>query len=217
MATSTPPSLPNTALPIETQRKILSITSLSILIIGPIVIALPPRKLDFYTVFLIGGTAWGGNEVCRNYTGRSIVQRAKDRATKMTGTGLSEKAQMVQQRLREEKASKFQGGLGGASTVTGESKVLQEVERIRTSSMDEKEKQRELEKVKGGGETKTWKQKRDEREREYLENGKGYSDLIMDQIWEVWNWGQEKTEEIKEKDEKVVAEKKHESGKNDRK
>jgi len=32
--------------------------------------------------------------------------------------------------------------------------------------------------------------------------------LIMDQIWEVWNGGKEKVEQIKEEDEKVVAERK---------
>jgi hypothetical protein len=40
-----------------------------------------------------------------------------------------------------------------------------------------------------------WKQKRDQREKEALEEGKGYGDLIMEQIWEVWNWGGKKTDQ----------------------
>jgi hypothetical protein len=46
-----------------------------------------------------------------------------------------------------------------------------------------------------------------------LEEGKGYWDLITDQIWEVWSGGKEKVEEIKKKDEKVVEERKEGKGK----
>lgn len=38
-----------------------------------------------------------------------------------------------------------------------------------------------------------WKKERDEREKEALEEGKGYADMISEQIWEVWNWGKDKT------------------------
>ncbi|KAL9086460.1 MAG: hypothetical protein Q9165_007076, partial [Trypethelium subeluteriae] len=37
-----------------------------------------------------------------------------------------------------------------------------------------------------GGEGEDWKEKRMEEERRALEEGKGYSDVIMDQIREVW-------------------------------
>lgn len=63
-----------------------------------------------------------------------------------------------------------------------------------------------LEKVWLGGEGKDWKKKRDEREKEALEEGKGYGGLIMDQIWEVWNWRKDKDEEIKVKDHEVLEE-----------
>jgi hypothetical protein len=46
-----------------------------------------------------------------------------------------------------------------------------------------------------------------------LAEGRGYGGLILDQIWEVWNWGQVKAEEVKEIDEKVVQEKKEEKTK----
>jgi len=36
----------------------------------------------------------------------------------------------------------------------------------------------------------------------------GYGDLIMEQIWEVWSWGKDKTEDLKGKDEDVVKVKK---------
>jgi len=32
-------------------------------------------------------------------------------------------------------------------------------------------------------------------EREALEEGRGYGSLIVEQIWEVWNWDKEKDED----------------------
>lgn len=43
-----------------------------------------------------------------------------------------------------------------------------------------------------GGEEEGWKERRDREEREALEEGRGYGGLILDQIWEVWNWGEGK-------------------------
>ena len=40
-----------------------------------------------------------------------------------------------------------------------------------------------------GSEPADWKTRRLQEEREALEEGKGYWDLIGGQIWEVWNWG----------------------------
>ncbi|GAM35074.1 hypothetical protein TCE0_015r03089 [Talaromyces pinophilus] len=55
-----------------------------------------------------------------------------------------------------------------------------------------------------GSETENWKEKRLREEQEALDEGKGYGDLIMDHIWEVWNWGkpndQKKRDELNEKE-----------------
>lgn len=40
-----------------------------------------------------------------------------------------------------------------------------------------------------GSESEGWKERRVREEREALEEGRGYAGLILDQIWEVWNWG----------------------------
>lgn len=63
-----------------------------------------------------------------------------------------------------------------------------------------------LEKVWMGGEGEDWKQQRDRKEKEALEEGRGYGGLIADQIWEVWNWGRGEVEKVREVDERVVAE-----------
>lgn len=43
-----------------------------------------------------------------------------------------------------------------------------------------------------GGEEEGWKERRLEEERKALEEGKGYTDMILEQIWEVWNWDKKK-------------------------
>ena len=48
-------------------------------------------------------------------------------------------------------------------------------------------------------------------EQENIDNGEGYGGMTMDQIWEVWNWGEKQGEELKEKDEEVVRDKRKES------
>ena len=41
----------------------------------------------------------------------------------------------------------------------------------------------------------TWKIEREKEIQEDLEEGKGFGDMIMDQIWEVWNWGKTKDDD----------------------
>lgn len=82
-------------------------------------------------------------------------------------------------------------------------------ERLRRErAVREGEDNRDGEKEKGlvgrlwmGTEDEGWKKRRLREEREALEEGRGYGGLIMDQIWEVWNWGKGKG---KEEDGKVV-------------
>lgn len=136
---------------------------------------------------------------------------------------LPPKALETQRRLREEKermAVAMGGSAGPSSTVfrklekgMGEKdgKVLGELRR-KTEEKEREEKARVekerglLEKVWMGNEGDDWKAKRDQREKEALEDGRGYGGLIMDQIWEVWSWGKAKAEDVKEVDEKVVKE-----------
>lgn len=87
--------------------------------------------------------------------------------------------------------------------------VLKELEKKERERVEaEQGKKGMFEKIWLGEEGEDWKRKRDEREKAALEEGKGYGGLIMDQIWEVWNWGEKKMEDVKEVDEKIVAERK---------
>ncbi len=105
-------------------------------------------------------------------------------------------------------------GLGQVVRDDASGKIVVELRRVEEEvarkEIEEKERRERglLEKVWMGDEGADWKAKRDQREREALEDGRGYGGLIMDQIYEVWGWGKEKAEEVKEVDEKVVQEKK---------
>jgi hypothetical protein len=117
----------------------------------------------------------------------------------------------MQTRLREEKLRREEAAIGGIEDVRRKG---EELSRLREQERGQKEKERGLlEKVWMGNEGDDWKEKRDRREREALEEGKGYWDLIKEQIWDVWSSGEKKVEELKEVDEKVVEERKKGEGK----
>ena len=52
--------------------------------------------------------------------------------------------------------------------------------------------------------TDDWKQERLREEQSKLHSGEGYGSMMMDQVWEVWNWDKRKMADVKAKDEKVV-------------
>lgn len=165
------------------------------------------------------GTFLGGNQLAYEYTGRSFVARCKARmqAIQTMGEGsLPEKAKIMQVRLREERErrERMQNVYANAPNIEKveekkeEGGVLEEVRRKQADDGKEKKERGIIEKVWMGGEGDDWKAKRDQREREALEEGRGYGGLIIDQIWEVWNWGKDKVEDVKEKDEEVLKERK---------
>ena len=136
-----------------------------------------------------------------------MLQRFGNQLESVSGRELPAKAQEMQIRLREEKVRREEAITGGIGEMRRKGEEL--AERVRLEKeQKEKEDRGLLEKVWMGSEGEDWKEKRDQREKEALEEGKGYGGMIMDQIWEVWNWGRDKTEEIKEKDEKVIEERK---------
>lgn len=121
------------------------------------------------------------------------------------------KAKEMQTRLREEKLRREEAAIGGIEDIRRKG---EELSRLREQERVQKEKERGLlEKVWMGNEGDDWKEQRDRREREALEEGKGYWDLIKEQIWDVWSSGEKKVEELKEVDEKVVEERKKGEGK----
>ncbi|KAI9828791.1 MAG: hypothetical protein M1832_001896 [Thelocarpon impressellum] len=171
MSAPQPLSLPATPQSADAYRRSLNFLSLGLLVACPVILALPPRKLDLYSFSL--ATAWviSVDHITAERTGASISQHLRRRAPGFDGLP-SERARDVQERLRRERLLRAQqSGQGSERAGYGESLVNR---------------------VWMGGETEGWKERREQEEREKLEQGGGYGDLILDQIWEVWNWGRSK-------------------------
>ncbi|EPQ67154.1 Bgt-228 [Blumeria graminis f. sp. tritici] len=164
------------------RQKAFHYTAWGCLLAGPIIMALPPRKLDLYTFGLMVCTFVGGNEVSREHTGISMIDRVGQRLANTTAS-LPPKAVEMQRRLREEKESNRQGAERW--------KELQPTPKTQSSEF---QRQNWWKNVWMGGENESWKEERVRKERDALDNGQGYFDLIAAQVWEVWN-GERKTQD----------------------
>jgi hypothetical protein len=187
-------------------NNLVSYTSLGALILCPLLIALPPRKFDLYTVALISGTALGGNQVLREYTGRGIAERVptlRRLSGEVDSHRQSERTGVIDERLgRRDFGTGKEGPAAGrqADRLGTTAAVGQAVREMRAAEEAQAQARAEEEAPRRG--KADWKALRDAREKEALEEGRGYGGLIVDQIWEVWNWGRAKGEEGKG-DEKV--------------
>ncbi|RKF62849.1 putative rhomboid family membrane protein [Golovinomyces cichoracearum] len=179
----------------DLRQRYIHYTSWACLIGGPIILALPPRKLDLYTLGILIGIFAGANEVSREQTGISMIDRIGQRLARSTAALPPQAVELQQRRQREERER---------------TRKMQDVQRISYSDnslhsttnqeapVDQKKSTGFWHKVWMGGEDENWREERLRKEREALESGKGYFDLIKDQVWEVWNSdqsdGEKKTE-----------------------
>jgi hypothetical protein len=181
---------------VEAQAQLIHAVSLVAVVLCPVILALPPRKMDVYSVLLVSGTFVGGNQLAREYTGRSIVTRVQEIPQNFGFGGVPD----IQKPQKKETPWLGTDGEG-----------LKENPRIPIKDNKIDSILEELQKQKAASQPHLkpkWKEDRDRKEIEAAEEGKGYGDLISEQIWEVWNWGRGKAEDLKEKDEEVVKEEK---------
>ncbi|MCJ1353699.1 MAG: hypothetical protein MMC33_003686 [Icmadophila ericetorum] len=197
-STSTPPqpSPSPSATPNPTQydfQRTKSTLAHTLLITAPILLLLPPRKLDFYTFSLSGIFVLSANEVYRErHAGRGILENLRRRKERV-------KIKDVPVEIEERPMRNSPGGQAVDGPVLG-STAMQQEEELRRREVHAQKLVRGQEagvvgmakKLWMGGEEEGWKERRSREEREALEEGKGYGDLIMDQIWEVWTWGKSK-------------------------
>lgn len=167
MSTSSNPERPN----LDAQYlRFKHVASLILVVAAPILIALPPRKLDLYTFTLTTAFLLSANQLTLERSGRSILGHMNPYSLHELP---SQRAHEVQDRLRKERLLQIEKS----------GRSLQEAER-------EIDKRRPLgEKLWMGGEKEGWKERRLREEQEAIEEGRGYGSLIMEQIWDVWNWG----------------------------
>lgn len=191
MATSTPQSPSQTA---ADSAQLLHNLSVAAIVVCPLLIALPPRKFDFYTITLLSGTFLGTNQLAHEYTGRSLVVRLQDVPVGMQAASL--KYRDSRKEVSETVVENYDAQMLGKFNVGVEEKKGGVLDALRRKEED------------GGPGRPHWKEERDKREREAAEEGKGIADLIVDQIWEVVNWGKgdEKDAALKEAEEKLKEE-----------
>lgn len=206
MASTTPEA-------IAQQKKIVHYTSLAAVVVSPILIALPPRKFDKFTVALLTTTALGANQLVREQTGWSIAQRISFEAKRIYNTDSampSARAEEVRALLRAEKAAReanSQRGMPAHTTTPEEIKafVAKEKAEREAKGMDTSVLDALMAKEAAESKKSEWKRKRDEHERKSLEEGKSYGDLIMEQIWDVVSWGKGTAEEVQPADKMQAA------------
>jgi hypothetical protein len=140
----------------------------------PIIAALPPRKMDLYTFSLGVGFYLSADHLFTVNTGRGLVQQFAPLKPLDLPT---ERAREMQKVIRDEREK----GRQGLQRQEGEEKGM-------------------LGRLWMGDETEGWKERRLEEEKKALEEGKGYTDMILEQIWDVWNWDKKKGKDDEKKD-----------------
>lgn len=157
--------------------KTLHYTALGTAIACPLLALLPPRKLDFFTAGLGMTTVFSANFLTREYTGRSIQQHI---------TGARPPALANRENLQGQHPD--------------EAQHMRVSDAVRLERQEALRAQREERPgVAAQVETSTrqakWARERNLEVQEALDEGKGFGDIIMDQIYEVWHWGKKRDDD----------------------
>lgn len=131
---------------------------------------LPPRKLDLFTAGLGVTTVYSTNFLVRDYTGRSIQQHITGYRPPIQSRGTLQTDE--------------------AHTQASEAVRLERQEALRAS----KERAIIAEQVEASKQAK-WAQERNQEVQDALDVGKGFGDIIIDQVYEVWNWGKKRDDD----------------------
>ena len=160
-------------------------TALTFLVASPVIVALPPRRVNNLTALLVGAWFGSANHLLQEKTGRGVIDRVSDGFKSISpSNGMpTERAQELQTQLRAAREAQIRQQ---QQQRDGEDKgsVEKELERLRNADRGVAER------VWMAGEKEGWKERRLEEERKALQEGKGYGDLIKEHIWDVWTWGE---------------------------
>lgn len=183
----------------------------------PLLILLPPRKMDFYTFALICSTAISANHLRQQRTGLGIIdgmslwmkereeraaekERQHSSGSKPGGfLGLPAEAREVQRRMREEQArgvGRWDVGAGNQATDAQDT--------LAKGSESRPPRRSALQGLWYGNEGSDWIEKRREEEARALEEGKSYAQMIGETIWEVWSGGKAEEERSEREMEKLA-------------
>lgn len=143
--------------------KTLHNTALLTAVACPLLALAPPRKLDFFTAGLGITTLFSTNYLVREYTGRSIQQHV---------TGYRPPV------LTKESMQTDESQMRVSDAVRMERQEALRAQKERAGIADQ---------VEASTHAK-WAQERNRETQDALDVGKGFADIIMDQIYEVWHW-----------------------------
>lgn len=162
--------------PLPERNPIIHNFALGGTIIIPLVMALPPRKFDLRFLALASTWSLASNQLAYEYTGTSIYSRVGNRFTGIFDMRLPEAARKTQELIKEQKERD-----AALKRAAGQDKDADKSAGL-TGTLNE---------VWMGGESADWRKKRAEEDRLSLEEGKGFSGIILDQIGDVFsgNWG----------------------------
>jgi hypothetical protein len=182
--------------------------AISLVVVCPILIALPPRKLDVYT-FCLGGTTFISlNHLQKHMTGRSFLNRvgindssneelkgAKTKGAEDGGVSLpTEKARRYRQMMKEKKEAEAAGRRW---------EPPKSLEDWKPNAETDAEKQKGvLESLWLGNAKEDWKAQRERKEREAFERGDGVGTLIQDYFQEAMGYKKDEDEEAEEETKK---------------
>ncbi|KAF2470063.1 uncharacterized protein BDR25DRAFT_334568 [Lindgomyces ingoldianus] len=176
MSAPQPPLTPEQRLALQQKARYESLArtaAIGGIIICPLIAVLPPRKLDMYTFGLGICFYLSADHLSTSYTGRSLIENYSWKMRDVGSALPTERAREFQRMQEERKArEREQRGEGGVADV----------------------KKGVLTRIWMGGEKEGWRERRMQEEREKLERGESYTSMILDQIWEVWNWDKKKQE-----------------------
>lgn len=177
----------------ESYRRFVNGVTLGTLFLAPIMVMLPPRRLNFTSL------AWGGAfaaaavhreipaKMARPFMDVSMPRAARELKEQREREREAER----QAAITAERRRILDAQPGAVAVAVGAEKNEREPGRSYAPKDLLEEKARE---IWIGGETEDWKERRLREEREKLAQGEGYGSMIVDQIWEVWNWGGKKSE-----------------------
>ncbi|KAL1961115.1 hypothetical protein VTO42DRAFT_3060 [Malbranchea cinnamomea] len=154
-------------------------TAYGFLVVSPILIALPPRKLDLHTAALATAFLFSANYVTKERTGRGFVDHfASIKTPRMFRELPTERAEQVHQKLKEMKMLERADNKQSDQAV-----VLRGVEQGKHEGTTVGSVTKEIQKA---GDTERWTERRAREEKEALEQGQGYSDLIIQYVKDAW-------------------------------
>ncbi|KAK3902602.1 hypothetical protein C8A05DRAFT_33677 [Staphylotrichum tortipilum] len=179
--------------PLPTPNPILHNAALVMAVVCPIALLLPTRgggamKATVQNALIGSGAFFAYNQLAADYTGKSITARSAERWGSFLGISSEKKEKQKVEAAGGEEV----GVLKALPTErAARNRELMEAERRRRAEAEGREyKPRDTrglwERVWMGEEREGWREKRMEEEKRALEEGKGYGDLIVEQIAEVW-------------------------------